>query len=455
MSSIASSAVNIQTSPQSVPSTPSWLGEVAVVAHYMESLGLLEKVALQVRFSRKRFGTYDTIDFLCVLIGYTLSGEATLKGFYERLTPFATPFMALFGRSELPSRAALSRLLSAIDQPTVEALRALFQKDLVSRPLISQGEATGGLWDRCGERWYVFDVDGTRQAARQRALPTTPDLPPAYRRMDRVCAPGYTGHRRGEVVRTRTTILQAHTHQWMGTFGNAGNGDYRGDLLRATAVITGYVTSQQIPEARAIVRLDGQYGDYAVVIDLDKLGLAYVMRGKDYGLLDQPEIQARLALSPDQVVTHPETGTTRALFDCLDVALTGVGPRIRVIVATHPTTATPARIGTTRDGVVYELFWTCLPPSAFAPSDVLDLYLHRGGFETVLSDEDKEQDFDRWCSYTANGQEFWQILSQWMWNLRLELGHRLSLTAMRTTEVAKAEVVSHTPPPSEDPPPSQ
>jgi hypothetical protein len=146
---------------------------------------------------------------------------------------------------------------------------------------------------------------------------------------------------------------------------------------------------------------------------------------------------------------------TRALFDCLDVALTPMGPRIRVIVATHPATDTPARVGTTRDGVVYELIWTVLPPSAFPPADVLDLYFHRGGFETVLSDEDKEQDADRWCSYTANGQEFWQILSQWMWNLRLELGHRLHPTPMRTTELAKAEVAPQTPPPSEGPPPSQ
>jgi hypothetical protein len=455
MNSITSSHVTIQTSPQSVPSTPSWLGEVTVVAHYLSHLGLLEKIALEVRFRRKRFGIYDTLDFLCVLIGYTLSGEATLKGFYERLTPFATPFMALFGRAELPSRAALSRFLSAIDQSPVEALRTLFQKDLVARPLAEVDKSTGGLWDRCGEHWSVFDIDGTRQVARQRALPATLDLPPAHRRMDEVCAPGYTGHKRGEVVRTRTTILQAHTHQWMGTFGHAGNGDYRGDLLRAVAVITGYVTSQQIPLHRAILRLDGQYGDYAVVIDLDKLGLAYVMRGKDYGLLDQPEIQARLAQSPDQVVTHPETGTTRALFDSQDVALTGVGPRIRVIVATHPATSTPARVGTTHDGMVYELFWTCLPSSAFTPSDVLDLYLHRGGFETVLSDEDKEQDCDRWCSYTACGQEFWQILSQWIWNLRLELGHRLQPTTMRTTEFAQADAVPQTSSTLQEPPPSE
>src|SRR5215468_10223082 len=125
---MTSSHVEIQTSPQSVPSTPSWFGEVAVVAHYLIHLGLLEKIVQEVRFSRKRFGTYEMIDFICVLIGYTLSGEDTLKEFYERLTPFAPQFMVLFGRSELPSRAALSRYLKALDQSPVEALRTLFQK---------------------------------------------------------------------------------------------------------------------------------------------------------------------------------------------------------------------------------------------------------------------------------------------------------------------------------------
>ena len=32
--------------------------------------------------------------------------------------------------------------------------------------------------------------------------------------------------------------------------------------------------------------------------------------------------------------------------------------------------------------------------------------MHRGAFETVLSDEDQEQEPDRWCSHTAWGQEF-------------------------------------------------
>jgi hypothetical protein len=86
--------------------------------------------------------------------------------------------------------------------------------------------------------------------------------------------------------------------------------------------------------------------------------------------------------------------------------------------------------------VVYELFFTHLPQDAFTASDVLALYLHRGAFEPVLADEDQEQDPDRWCSHAPAGQEGWQIVSQWVWNLRLELGHLLEPTPLRTTEFA-------------------
>jgi hypothetical protein len=74
-------------------------------------------------------------------------------------------------------------------------------------------ETIGGIFDRQGRRYLIFDVDGTRQAARQRALPCDPTLPPAKRRLDAVCAPGDIGRKRGEVVRTRTTALQMHTRQ--------------------------------------------------------------------------------------------------------------------------------------------------------------------------------------------------------------------------------------------------
>ena len=46
-------------------------------------------------------------------------------------------------------------------------------------------------------------------------------------------------------------------------------------------------------------------------------------------------------------------------------------------------------------------------------------------YAPVLSDEDEELDPDRWCSHSPAGQEAWQVVSQWVWNLRLELGHQL------------------------------
>ncbi len=431
------STVTIQIAPESVPSTPPWLGEVAAFAQVLVSTGILNSIQQRVRFARARFGQYDTIDFVIVLIGYALSGEPTLKAFYERLLPFADTFMALFGRHSLPSRSALSRFLAALDPETVEALRTLFQKDLVARKPFA---SPGGLWDRFGQQWIVVDVDGTKQAARQRALPQLESLPGPHRRFDRVCAPSYLGRKRGEVGRTRTAILQAHTHQFLGTFGGAGNGEYRGELKRALEVITSYATSLALPHAHMLVRLDGLYGNAAPLTDVLASGLGVIARSKDYALLDLPEVKAVLAHPPEAQRTHPESGTYRALYDCPDIALTPMGPRVRLIVATHAASSTSTSIGKHRDGLVYELFVTQLPSPAFSPQDVLDLYLHRGSFETVLADEDEEQDPDRWCSCTPSGQEFWQIISQWLWNLRLELGQQFSPTAMRITDFAPAHV---------------
>jgi hypothetical protein len=224
-------SVTIQITPESKPAIPCWMGEVAAFAQVLEHAGILKAIQEQVRFARARFGTYELIDFVVVLIGYALSGESTLLAFYERLAPFASSFMALFGRNQLPHRSTLSRFLAALDQSPVEALRTRFQEDVLARKPFP---SPGGLCDRTGNQWVVIDVDGTRATARQRALPQTDALPAPHRRFEQVCAPGYTGRKRGEVVRTRTVILQAHTHQLLGTFGGPGNGDYRGDLRRAT-----------------------------------------------------------------------------------------------------------------------------------------------------------------------------------------------------------------------------
>ena len=125
------------------------MGEVAAFAHVLTHTGTLTTIQEQVHFARARFGKSDLIDFVVVLIGYTLSGEATLRAFYERLAPFASPFTALFGRSQLPHRSTLSRFLATLDQPSVEALRTLFQMDLLARKPFP---SSGGLLDRRGMR---------------------------------------------------------------------------------------------------------------------------------------------------------------------------------------------------------------------------------------------------------------------------------------------------------------
>ncbi len=444
-------SVHIQAALTSVPSTPSWFGEVAVVAHAFNRFGLMKAIEERVRFVRARIGKYEMIDFVAMLIGYAVSGEQTLRAFSQRVHPFAEAFMALFGRSDLPDPATLSRYLAALDQPCVEALRSLFLEDLLARSPF--GTPPGGLWDRLGNQWMIIDVDGTRQAARQRALPATPDLPPAHRRFDLVCAPGHLGRKRGEVVRTRTTVLQAHTHQWLGTFGNPGNGEYRSELQRARTVIATYAASFALPLSQVVIRLDGLYGNAAPLADLLAAnGPGVVVRGKDYHLVEQPAIQKRLHRPPDQYTLHPESGASRALYDCAEIKLSPTGPVVRMLLATHPAGSSRPPVGKVKEGTVYEQFFTTLPFPAFTPADVLDLYLHRGSFETVLADEDREQDPDRWVSRTPWGQEFWQILCQWIWNLRLEFGQQAQASAMRLTDLTYSQVSE--PPPEDDPPPT-
>ncbi len=439
--------VDIHTSPHDVPSIPPWFAELILLVRHFTQRGILDAIAQQVHLGRGRAGTYDVIDFVAILLGYALSGEPTLEAFFERLSPFADPFMALFGRDQLPHRSTLSRCLADVDGACLDALRQQFDHDLCAHGVA--GELLGGLVDHQGHRLLVFDVDATRQAARQRALVTAPEFPQPRRRLAKVCAPGYLGRKRGEVVRTRTTVSQAHTQQWLGTFSGAGNGDYGAELDAACRVIVTYLQAKGLSPAQALLRLDGLYGNASPLARVQRAGLGFVTRGRDYHLLDHPKVRARLEQPCDVSVQHPETQVRRDLFDVgyitdwlepvPDLALT-----CRVIVARQ---AAPARAEEVTTGkligpFVYELFLTTAPAQCLRVDEIVEVYYQRGGFEQVLSDEDVEQDPDRWCSGTPQGQEFWQILSQWVWNTRLELGRVEQEAELRRTRWSDAETAS-------------
>ncbi len=443
MPSSPSTPVEIHACTRDVPSIPPWFAELVLLARHFAQRGVLAALSQQVTLARGRAGRYDVIDFVVVLLGYALSGEPTLEAFFARVAPFAHPFMALFGRVRLPHRATLSRFLADVDGPCLETLRQQFAHDL--RHYGPSGMHLGGLTDRCGHCLLIFDVDGTRQAARQRALLSAPEYPPPGRRMDHVCAPGYLGRKRGEVVRTRTTVLQAHTQQWLGTFAGAGNGDYAAELEAACCAVVGYLQAKGLRLTQALLRLDALYGTASILACVQHAGLGFVTRGRDYQLLEHPLVQARLRHPADLCVQHPETGVQRDLFDVGYIA-DWLEPTpehsltCRVIVARQiaPARAEEVASGKLVGASVYELFVTTVPAACLRADEVVALYYQRGAFERVLSEEDVEQDPDRWCSHLPAGQEFWQIVSQWVWNTRLELGLAQQEVDLRRTQWSDA-----------------
>jgi hypothetical protein len=150
MGTVPHPCVDIHTTSAPQPSVPPWFAERVLIAGYLRSHGLLEALSTQVHLVRKRFGHDAVLDVLALLFGYAISGEWTLQAFFDRLHPFAEPFMALFERGTLPHRSTLSRFLAAIDSSSLEALRAVvptasFVQGWTQQPL-------GGLWDRAGQR---------------------------------------------------------------------------------------------------------------------------------------------------------------------------------------------------------------------------------------------------------------------------------------------------------------
>jgi hypothetical protein len=407
------------------------------MAGYLRSHGLLDALSNQVHLVRKRFGHYEVLDFLALLFGYAISGERTLQAFFDRLHPFAEPFMALFERGTLPHRSTLSRFLAAIDDSCLEALRAVFVTS--SYVWGWTRETIGGLWDRAGQRYLVFDIDATREAARQRKLPSGTELPAAQRRLDALCGPGYLGHRRGEVVRTRTTVLQMHTRQWLGSFGGWGNGDYRSELQAALATVTTYLNAWGLPVSNGIVRVDGQYGDSSVMADIVASGVQIVVRKRGYRWLNHPRVQAVLAEEPAATMTTRESQVTYEVFDLPRMLLEDGTTSVRLLLTRRAwKRGEPISVGKVLGDWVYEQFVTTLPPEGFSATDVLDLYQGRGAFEGTLADEDHEGDPDRWCSLTPCGQEFWQLVWQWVWNLRLAMSAAGTETLLRQMEWAPA-----------------
>lgn len=113
-------------------------------------------------------------------------------------------------------------------------------------------------------------------------------------------------------VGTRTVVLYAPTHPFLGTFGGPGAGDDRGELLQAIQVLRASATQRAIPPECILTRLDGWYGNAAPLSDVITSGLGLIARRTDDQVLDLVAVQVVLAGPPVAIWTHPERQTSHA-----------------------------------------------------------------------------------------------------------------------------------------------
>jgi len=426
--------IELTAADQPNPMPSPWLTEVLLLAEYWRRTGLLDRLRTQVKVNRGRMGQYEVCDFVLLLLAYAVSGLATLESFFEQLESVKSVLMSGWQRQQCPVASTLSRFLSDIDTTALEQLRTLFESDLLVHGF--EQSNSGGLVDRTGNQFWVFDVDGTHQTTRQRSLTTAESYPDLHRRSQAATAKGHIGRGRGEVTRTRSTVSLSHTSEWLGTFGAAGNGTPGNDLERICGVIGRYLQYHQRPGTGAIIRLDGYYGLPQFVNQIQHHQFGYILRCRDYTLLQHPALQARLQEIPNQEWTHPESHQVREVFDVelIEDGWAGYTNPVRLIVVRTPHNPNRThRIGKQMEDFIYELFIASPAQAGFTGTDILSLYYGRGGFEKQLGDEDREGDCDRWCSWHPEGQEFWQILSQWVWNWRLWAGFAHHPQAVRQT----------------------
>jgi hypothetical protein len=112
-------------------------------------------------------------------------------------------------------------------------------------------------------------------------------------------------------------------------------------------------------------------------------------------------------------------------------------PSARVIVTrlVAPAPDCTVKVGKRVGEWIYELFITTLEVESFLVQDVVDLDHGRGAFEPIFSEEDLEDDPDRWCSYTSLRIPW---ACQWVWNIRLALGFALQGEELREMEWSPA-----------------
>jgi len=414
---------------------PEWLNTGVALLLHLSDTTRLKMIAQRLRVQRE--GGYSGIDaFVFLLLFFGSGKELSISEFSRRVGNHGEKLAAIADRKSLPQQSSMSRILASVKQEVVRELAPWLLWECTGASTVLQHPAMQTT-DANGEGWHVFDYDPTKTVLRRRSLPRGEDLPPADRRTDDFAEPGYTGRKRGEVQVSRAALQHAGSGLWLEGRLSAGNGDGRASLRSAISVVTGVCKDLGHPLLRALMRLDGEYGNVPYPPMFLEAGLPALSRLNRHKLFDQLDVRRRLAEGTWHMVPDSGSGPRRS---AMDLGMVTVRPgrdsvrddgtpfkpiEVRVVVSRYPRDG-EAEHGRVIDGWQYELFAALLMPAdAWPAPDVVAMYYGRGSQENRFAQEDRELGLDRIFSYNLPGQELAVLVGLMVWNLQVVHGYHL------------------------------
>lgn len=422
----------VTTAPRVRTVLPEWLRVGVGLLLHLVRRGVWQELAQRLRVQRP--GGYVGIDAVLFLLLFFAAGPSGgLKAFARRAGPFGAALAALGKRKSLPTQSAISRLLDAMELQQVRAVGRWMLCEATDALSVVR-HAAMQTFDALGQAWHVLDYDPTKTVLRKRGLPEGEDMPPPRRHTDGFAAPGYSGHKRGEVQVSRSALQHSGSGLWLDARVSPGNGDGLASLASAVEVAGNFAQALSHPRERVLIRMDGEFGGVPALTLLDEAGQPGLTRLNRLHLLDQPDVRQTIATGTWHKVPDSGSGPVRSALELGTVTLRpGREARrpdgscyepldVRVVISRLPRQG-EAEHGRVIDGWQYELFAALrLPVEAWPAHEVVAAYFGRGAQENRFAQEDRELKLDRIFSYNLAGQELACLVGLMVWNLQIVLG---------------------------------
>ena len=463
------SSLVVRRSLKSAP-LPQWIAKFTLIVSVLRQAKLLDELALRLAIPRQ--GGYGGLDLLLTGLAFFLApNSGGIKGFFRDTQGKTAQIAAIADRRELPKSTATSGLLAAADrlENPDEFVGWLLTcgsgcREVLRSPLVQARDTSGRFWS-------VFDFDPTVSASRERALPEGEDLPPPRRRHAKLCAPGYTGRKRGETQFSTAMLSHAGAGLWMHASVWPGNTPFAQAIGIASKTVAETVDWAGLDLPATLLRFDGAGGHHDAIAAVVDQGVHYLTRLGSCHVLQDTAVREFLSTSPWRPVADSGSGPRREATELgswalskelfLKEALDRQALRARLVVSRFPAAQDGKKhgAGTVIGPWQYEVFATDLTTGAWPAPETVTLYYGRCGQENAFSHSNKELHLGDSFSKKPEGQRLMTAIGMWTANLvrvaavqlQGNLGDAPEQVA-RPVELESSEVVTILEPPAPEPP---